>query len=445
MTDKRDLYEILEIPRTASDDEIKKAYKRLALKYHPDRNRDNQEEANAKFLEVNKAFKILKNPESKQLYDQHGIIDGENGNDDNSGMPGMPGGGFPFENIFNLFNGMGGGMGGMGGMPGMNRPIKSPDKKITVNISLVDVYNGKSIPLDFTRLICCDTCNGVGTNKPDGMKNCNVCNGKGKIIKIMQMGPMIQQSVHPCNSCRGVGKGINQGYECPKCHGKCCIKQNRHVDCYIRPGSVQGTSITFKGESDWVQECAEIGDLIVYVNCANEYGSFRREGDNLIMKKTISLLEALTITEFRFKHLDNRVLKIKYEKIIHPGQQMIITREGMSNLNDNLVKGDLIIMFDVIFPTQLDKERSKYLVKILPQPTIKKQIWDLQLDSIPESDLIQVEMKPYTFNDQKHTGTSHQNKDDNIKNNYEHDYDDNDRDEINNRFKAGGVPECTTQ
>ena len=132
---------------------------------------------------------------------------------------------------------------------------------------------------------------------------------------------------------------------------------------------------------------------IVFINVSHEYGLFRREGDNLIMRKSIALLDALTTTNFRFKHLDDRVLSIKYEEIIHPGQKMCIRREGMPNLSDNLVKGDLIIVFDVVFPQSIEKERSKYLVKILPP--IKKQIWDIQMESILEKDISHVIMEPY--------------------------------------------------
>lgn len=455
---KKDLYDILGVAKNSSDDEIKKAYKKAALKYHPDRNRDNQEEANTKFQEINKAFQTLSNPDKRRNYDQFGVIDGEN-NDNMPGGPGMPSG-FPFDIFGNIF---GGGFGGPGMQPG-SRNTKSPDKKITINITLTDVYLGKSIPLDFTKIICCDLCHGSGSNKPDGIKTCNTCNGKGRIVRMMQMGPMIQQSVHPCNTCGGVGKGIAPGCECTKCKGKKGIQIKSHVDCYVRPGSQQGTTITFKNESDWQPDFTDIGDLIVYVNCSNEQSIFRREGENLIMKKSISLLEALTGFEFRFKHLDDRVLNIKYENIIQPGQQMIIRKEGMPHLQDNLEKGDLIIIFTIVFPNTLEKERSKYLVKILPPP-LKKQIWDLQNDAIPDNQVVNVQIEPYD-NDNKYsndnmkkqnyntnTNTNTNNNTNNYNNtiNLDDNFDNLDDDEHNETFKkfyngaTAGMPECTTQ
>ena len=379
MSGKQDLYELLGVSKTASDDEIKKAYKRQALKYHPDRNLNNKEEANVKFQEINKAFQTLSDPDKRKQYDQFGVIDGEN----NEGMSGgMPAGFNPFDIFGNIFG---------GGMPHgfhhqeTRRNIKSPDKKITINISLTDVYVGKVIPIDFIKVICCDKCEGNGANSKDSIKTCNNCNGKGKIVKMMQMGPMIQQSIQDCNNCRGQGKIIPPGAYCTKCNGKKGVHIKRHVDCYIRPGTTPGTHISFKNEADWQSGFSEVGDLVVYINCKNDEGIFRREADNLIMKKTITLLEALTKTEFMFKHLDSRVIKISHEAIIKPNQKMLIKGEGMPNLQDNLQKGDLIIYFDVVFPTNLEKERAKYLVKILPTP--KKQIWDTQLELTPEHDI----------------------------------------------------------
>jgi len=411
--DKIDLYAILETTKNASEDEIKKAYKKSALKHHPDRNPDNKEEATTKFQEVGKAFATLGDPEKRKRYDQFGIIDGETNNGG-----GMPAGMNPFDIFQSMFGG--GGMGGMGGFPGMfggmaqqqnsqhqNRQFKSPDKKITINISLTDVYKGKSIPIDFTKIICCDKCDGCGANNKDCIKTCKGCNGQGRIVRMMQIGSMIQQSVQQCGSCSGKGKNVEQGSECIKCKGTKSNTIKRHVDCYVRPGTQAGASITFKNESDWVPDCSDIGDLIVFINSKNEELGFRREGNNLIMKKNITLLEALTKTEFYFKHLDERVIKITHEEIIKPLQKMIVKGEGMNNHNDN---GDLIIYFDIVFPSSLDKDRSKYLVKILPLP--KKQIWDLQFESMKKEDIMELEME-YCDDDLKNQ--SHISKNENIK------------------------------
>jgi DnaJ-class molecular chaperone len=404
---KTDLYALLEITKTATDEEIKKAYKKMALKYHPDRNPNNKEEANTKFQEVNTAFKTLSNPEKRRAYDQFGIIDGEN-NESGEGFPGGAAGMNPFDILNNLFS-----RGGMGGTPEEedNKHAKSPNKNITINITLADVYNGKTIPLDFVKNICCDGCMGSGAKSQSAIKICKSCNGKGKIIRMMQMGPMIQQMIQPCMPCSGKGKSIAEGGECAKCHGKKSIKQNRHVDCFVRPGSNAGTSITFKNEADWVEGFGDVGDLVVFVNCSTSHSIFNREGDNLIMKKSISLLEALTESVFYFKHLDERVIKVKYSNIIQPNQRMVIKNEGMPNLKDNLQKGDLIIQFDVVFPKVLDKERAKYLVKILPIP--KKQIWDLQYEKLSDNDVVLASLEPFQENHGHNASQGYNQKQDN--------------------------------
>lgn len=433
---KDELYKILEISKTATDDEIKKAYKKAAFKHHPDRNPNNPD-ATAKFQEVGKAFAVLGNSDKRKRYDQFGIIDGEN----DSG--GMPSGMNPFDMFQNMFGGNGGngGMGGMGGMAHMfggmgggsqqqQRDIRSPDKKLTVNLTLSDVYNGKSIPVDFNKIICCDTCEGSGAQNKDCIKTCKACNGQGRIVRMTQMGPMIQQTVQTCGQCSGKGKSVEAGKECIKCKGCKYITIKRHVDCYVKAGSQAGTSITFKSESDWTPDCNEIGDLIIFINSKNEEGAFRREGNNLLMKKSITLIESLMKTEFYFKHLDERVIKISYEDIIKPNQKMIVKGEGMNCQTEN---GDLIIIFDIIFPNTLDKDRAKYLVKILPLP--KKQIWDLQYESMPKDDIMEVKME--TFNDTEKMADGC-NRDSKIIDEFE--------DDENNDPRASSRPmECTTQ
>ena len=407
------LYEALGITKTANDEEIKKAYKKMALKYHPDRNLNNKDEANTKFQEISRAFQTLSNQEKRNRYDQFGVIDGVN---DNCGGGGMPGGFNPMDIFNNLFGG------GMGGIPGFNgfggggggnnnqqqqdtkHPGKSPDKKITINISLVDVYKGKVMNIEFNKVICCDKCAGCGAKSKDSITSCGPCGGKGKIIRMMQMGPMIQQSIQHCSSCSGAGKMLLPENQCVKCNGKKGVAVKRHIECCVRPGTTQGTAINFKNESDWNADFTDIGDLIVFVNCKNDEGFFRREADNLIMKKSITLLEALTTTEFMFKHLDERVIKVNHNEIIKPQQQMVIKNEGMSNLNDNLKKGDLHIIFDIVFPTDIDKERSKYLCKILPLP--RKQIWDTILDNTPPENITHHKLEYYNTDNIKQSNTS---------------------------------------
>jgi len=403
MSKKDELYTILEVSKTASHDEIKKAYKKAALKHHPDRNPNNPD-ATSKFQEVGKAFSTIGDPDKRKRYDQFGVIDG-----DNNSEGGMPPGFNPFDMFQNMFGGGGGmpGMGGMSGMsgfPGMNmntqqkQTHKSPDKKITINLSLTDVYKGKNIGIDLEKIICCDKCEGFGASSKEFVQTCKTCNGQGKVMKMVQMGPMVQQSIQHCAHCKGKGKTIDPTKYCGKCNGNKTMKMKKHLDCYVRPGSVPGTTITFKNEADWIPDCSDSGDLIISVNCKNEESCFIREGNNLIMKKSISLLEALTKTIIYFKHLDGRVIKIIHTEIIKPNHKMLVKEEGMPCLSD-INNGDLIINFDIVFPDMLEEERSKYLAKILPIP--KKQVWDLQLESTPENNIINKKMNHFNEKQEK--------------------------------------------
>ena len=460
----QNLYELLGVSKTANDDEIKKAYKKMALKFHPDRNINNKEEANVKFQEVNRAYQTLSNPEKRSRYDQFGVIDGVN--DSGGGGGGMPDGFNPMDIFSNMFGGSMFGRGnGNGNGRGDKNNEKSPNKQISINISLIDVYKGRMVNIEFNKIICCEKCNGCGAKNKESITTCITCNGKGKIIKIMQMGNMIQQNIQHCNNCNGLGKMILPVNYCITCNGKKGIVCKRNIECYVRPGTSNGATISFKNESDWVAEYGEIGDLIVNINCKNDNGIFRREGNNLIIKQTITLLEALTATEFLFKHLDDRVIKISHNEIIKPNQQMLVKNEGMPQFQNDSNHGDLIINFDVLFPTELDVERSKYLCKILPLP--KKQIWDTVLDNTPPAEITHYKLE-HENSEQGHSKThtkhtsrfnsssnkEYENKDYENKDYDNKDYDNSDNGNFNYIDANTGVPksininnpnECATQ
>jgi len=266
------------------------------------------------------------------------------------------------------------------------------------------------------------------------------------------MGPIVQQSIQHCSSCKGMGKMIEQGKNCIKCNGNKTMSIKKHLDCYVRPGSIPGTSISFKNESDWVPDCNDVGDLIVFVNCKNEEGIFTREGNNLIIKKSISLLEALTNTIIYFKHLDDRVVRIKYNDIIKPNQKMIVKDEGMPNINVGS-NGDLLIYFDIVFPDTIEQDRSKYLIKILPIP--KKQIWDLQLESVPDNNIHDKVMFNYNDEQTKSKNDNKNNKSEpifsdinNVINNDDELFNDDENNNGNRMPNMGGgrqQVECATQ
>lgn len=402
-----DYYKILGLDKNATDSDIKKAYRKMALKYHPDRNPNNKEEAEKKFKEIGNAYSVLSDKNKKKQYDTFG----------EEGLKGMGEGGMGGDfNAFNIFqNVFGGGMGGMGGfgagfpfgnMGQDNKPDlstqKSPKKNITLNVPLQDLYNGKSINLEFNRKIMCEKCDGLGVKDPSDIISCNTCDGKGKKITVKQLGPMIQQVMSDCNKCRGKGKMTKQNSQCNVCNGKKFIGDPKTIDYYIRPGTRAGHKDVLAGQSDWVPEYGFPGDLVISINEVNKKDNtnpngFRRAGNNLVMEKDISLKEALIGFNFRIVHFDNRIVEIQNNNIINFDTKLVVKGEGMPLLNEGNF-GDLIIKFNIIFPTKLSAERKKYLDKILVGLPEDKEQEKLKKHTEVEVKVAEIDTKDYTTN-----------------------------------------------
>lgn len=401
-------YKTLGVSKDASTEDIKKAYKKLALKHHPDRNKDNKEESEEKFKEISEAYKVLSDPEQRKKYDTFGKDfvqnNGQGGGDFDprtmfeSMFKG--GGGFPFGNLFG------------GGHGGRQQVRKVPPQELVLRIELNDLYNGTTKTLRVSKMTCCNKCQGKGGANESSVITCDKCDGKGQVVKVKHMGPsFIQQFVEKCNKCHGKGKYIKAGEECVKCGGRKFSNTEKHIKLEIKPGSKNGDRIILHGEGDWDPDYVQTRDLIVVINETPGPNGMNRQGQHLFLKIKISLVEALCGFEKIIKHLDDRHLLIKMERIIKPNEKIVIKDEGM-NLQ-NMKKGDLIIKFIIDFPNELSNERKKYLKQILPGP--KKQVWDIDKESLKS--YITVETKPYNENEQ-HTNThnNNNNSDDDIGN-----------------------------
>lgn len=382
MSAKKDYYELLEVARTATPEEIKKAYKKMALKYHPDRNINNREEAEKNFTSINKAYNVLIDEQKRSHYDRYGEMDdGDLGGAANFG--GMPPDIF---NMFNMFNMGGGG----GGDPNAVKIGPGPAKEVQLKVSLEELYVGKTVHHSITQIIKCETCSGKGAVDPANILKCDLCDGKGQIMKMMRMGPMIQQRVEQCYKCRGAGKSIKEGCACVSCGGRKSVERRKSVDFYMKPGSQQGDKYILKNDGDWNPGFSEVGQLVFVILESQTPHSFRREGNNLILHKTLSLVDALCGIVFVVKQLDGRTFKVDTSgMIIKSDDVMKVSGEGMPLKNDQYKKGDLIIRFNVEFPEKLTDERKTYLRKILPKPV--PQIWDLNPDATEFKD---AEVKP---------------------------------------------------
>ncbi|KAL0241751.1 hypothetical protein GEMRC1_006986 [Eukaryota sp. GEM-RC1] len=355
-----DYYELLGVERSATEKEIGKAYRKLALKYHPDRNQGNPE-ASEKFKEISNAYDVLSNAEKRQIYDQYG-------------EEGLSGGGMGGGNPFDIFESMFGGMGGMGGMGGRGRRQRSTAEDIVheMSVSLEDLYNSKTKRIRVTRARKCDTCTGTGSKSGSGRKTCTQCGGQGRVMKTIQSGFMIQQTIVPCDNCNGKGEQVKD--PCGTCRGSGTTKEQKTLEVFIGKGMKSGSKVPFRGEGNEAPGLSP-GDVIVVLR-EKEHPLFKREGPNLVLNKKIPLIDALTGVGFIITHLDGRKILISSQpnEIISPGTVKTVIGEGMPFKDSPFSKGNLYIKFDVEFPKSHSFRESdmKVLEKILPGKVMPK-------------------------------------------------------------------------
>eukprot|EP01017_Pseudomicrothorax_dubius_P033723 TRINITY_DN4540_c0_g5_i2.p1 TRINITY_DN4540_c0_g5~~TRINITY_DN4540_c0_g5_i2.p1 ORF type:complete len:331 (-),score=111.52 TRINITY_DN4540_c0_g5_i2:70-1062(-) len=281
--DNKKLYEVLGVNVDATPDDIKKAFRKLAIKHHPDKGGSKE-----KFSEIQEAYEVLSNPEKRDLYDKFG-------------MEGVKAGGNPatggMDDIFSAFFGGGRGRGGGGSKVKKGKPILKELK-----VKLEDVYTGKSVKLPHQKLVSCEACDGKGGAN---IKTCNSCKGKGVVEKIIQFGPgMFSHSSGPCNDCKGQGKTYDEKDRCKACKGERVRRVTKDIDVTIEPGVPHEKDIVFTGEADEIPGIMP-GDLYVRV-LIEPHKVYKRKGADLYMEKTITLLEALVGFNFQVEALDGR-------------------------------------------------------------------------------------------------------------------------------------------
>ncbi|KAJ2553908.1 DnaJ-like protein xdj1 [Coemansia sp. RSA 1933] len=329
----RSYYEVLEVDETATDVEIKRAYRRLAMKYHPDKNAEGAE----LFKEISHAYETLNDPEKRAAYDQYGA----------TGPPGpeMYGDGFDMNDIYaEMF---GGGMFGGGGMP--RREPKA--EKHPLSVSLEDLFRGKKMRMKLERSVPCRHCKGMG-GKKSVLKTCVECDGKGSRMAARQVGPsMISQQMVACQKCKGTGKVIPEKYLCRKCKGACTEKRMETVEIKIDPGMADGQRIVLKGKGDQHPGMIEPLDLVFELQ-QTRHLMFTRSGDHLIANTVIDLAEALCgFSRVLLTHLDGRPLTVSHRgSVLKPGEVLCVSNEGMPREQSPRVRGDLFIKVDIKFP-----------------------------------------------------------------------------------------------
>jgi len=350
------LYDRLKISPNANNNEIMKAYKKLAIQMHPDKNPDD-ENANTKFQDLNAAKEILTNPEKRKMYDDVGM-DYVNGNapQQQSINP---------EDLFSMFGG--------GGFPGghhfgqMKRQQQKENIIINQEISLEDIYNENTIQVSFQQKQMCTTCKGEGT-KDGKTSTCNVCDGRGVRVQVVQMGPMIQQIQSPCHNCQGSGKMNDSSNKCTTCSGACYKTKDVRVNIPLKNGLSNGQQIQIPGHGHNLKDGKT--DLVIVVN-EKPHSIFKRINNDLCLEIELKLYQAIFGFDKIIDHLDKRKLHISFNGKTEHGTIRRIPEEGMKILNSNSNnKGDMIIKFNIKLPSISNSDTANkllYLLKIIDQ------------------------------------------------------------------------------
>ncbi len=340
----RDFYEILGVSRNASDDEIKKSYRKMAMKYHPDRNKDNKE-SERKFKEATAAYEALKDPERRAAYDQYGHDAFRQGGMGGQGFGDFAGG---FSDIFEEFFG-----GGFNTSSRSRGPQRGSDLRYNMSISLQDAFNGKKTQIRIPSYVKCDLCSATGSADKSGPSTCSSCNGQGK-VRSTQGFFSIER---PCPTCGGEGSTIKN--PCLKCSGTGQVKKQKTISVTIPAGVDTGTRIRISGEGEPGQRGAGNGDLYIFVEVQKDK-LFEREEENIFCQIPISITTAILGGDVEVPTIDGKKARLNIPAGTQSETQFRLKGKGMSILRQSR-RGDMYIETNVEIPVNLNNKQKAIL------------------------------------------------------------------------------------
>ena len=331
---ENDYYKILNVSKNATKDEIKKAFRKLAMQYHPDRNPDKSREAEEHFKEINAAYAILSDDEKRSIYDRYGV----------EGLKAQPG--FNFEDIFNfsffedIFSGFAG-----------QHQRKGGDINVNIELTLDEIFSGVEKEIEIKRQIPCAHCNGTGAETADDIKTCPTCHGRGK-VQTKQFFFTLSQT---CPSCHGTGKIITK--KCHVCRGSGYEVKKEKLKINIEPGVENGTVLQMQNKGHVISNEYLPGDLYIIINI-KEDPVFKRNGMNIFLELPISVVDAIIGGKVELPYFEKQILNIKIPK--NTQNEDLLKLRGYGLLR-NGYHGDLIVIFKIFTPQKINKTQEKLL------------------------------------------------------------------------------------
>ncbi|MBQ2067842.1 MAG: molecular chaperone DnaJ [Paludibacteraceae bacterium] len=372
MAEKRDYYEVLEVPKTATAEEIKKAYRKKAIQYHPDKN-PGDKEAEEKFKEAAEAYEVLSDPQKRQRYDQFGMAGMQ-------GAGGFSGGGMSMEDIFthfgDIFQGAGFDLGDIGEMFMSGRGSRSrgprvqrgSDMRVKVRLTLEEIASGCEKKIKVRKLVACKDCNGTGS-KDGTTETCPTCKGSGRVVRQQRGIFGMMQVQTECDTCNGEGRIIKN--KCPKCNGEGVIRDEEIITITIPAGVAGGMQLTVPGKGNAAPHDGVNGDLLVLIE-EEEHKDFVRQDSDLIYNLLLDMPTAVLGGQVRIPTLSGDV-KITITPGTQPGKVLRMRGKGLPRIDQygrNYGTGDLLINVGVYIPEHLTKDERKLIEKLQDSPNI---------------------------------------------------------------------------